>query len=83
MMQEQCDHLDAKIIVLLGSLQNMRAITKQIVTKLSQSKINSVQIQMDPTTNAKSIAIWMLIQWMSWKMQMLSTAIEMPVPLIL
>eukprot|EP00957_Ditylum_brightwellii_P089041 6780769-Ditylum_brightwellii.AAC.1 len=29
MMQEQCDHLDAKIIVLLGSIKNMQATIKK------------------------------------------------------
>eukprot|EP00957_Ditylum_brightwellii_P028464 2149356-Ditylum_brightwellii.AAC.1 len=29
MMQEQCDHLDAKIIVLLGSIKNMQATTEK------------------------------------------------------
>eukprot|EP00957_Ditylum_brightwellii_P190588 14508135-Ditylum_brightwellii.AAC.1 len=29
MMQEQRDHLDVKIIVLLGSIKNMRATTKK------------------------------------------------------
>eukprot|EP00957_Ditylum_brightwellii_P009625 725081-Ditylum_brightwellii.AAC.1 len=83
MMQEQRNHLDAKIIVLLGSFQNMHATMEKIATKSSQSKINLVQIQMDPTTNAKSIAMRTLIQQKSWMMQMLSATIEMPVPLIL
>eukprot|EP00957_Ditylum_brightwellii_P110779 8449401-Ditylum_brightwellii.AAC.1 len=48
MMQEQCDHLDAKIIVLLGSIIHMRATTEKTDTKLSQSKINLVLISDGP-----------------------------------
>eukprot|EP00957_Ditylum_brightwellii_P074246 5641596-Ditylum_brightwellii.AAC.1 len=45
MMQEQRDHLDAKIIVLLGSIKNMRAATKknsnEIIAIQNQFSTNS------------------------------------------
>eukprot|EP00957_Ditylum_brightwellii_P002150 165556-Ditylum_brightwellii.AAC.1 len=83
MMQEQRDHLDAKIIVLLGSIKNMHATTGK-----NSNKIIAIQNQFGtnsdgPHNKRQSTAIWTLIQWMSWKMQMLSAAIEMPLPLIL
>eukprot|EP00957_Ditylum_brightwellii_P096023 7316031-Ditylum_brightwellii.AAC.1 len=46
MMQEQRDHLDAKVIVLLGSLQNMRATTEK-----SCNKIIAIQNQFDANSD--------------------------------
>eukprot|EP00957_Ditylum_brightwellii_P051197 3881352-Ditylum_brightwellii.AAC.1 len=62
MIQEQRDHLDAKIIVLLGSIKNMCATTEknsnEIIAIQNQFGANSV----DLTTNAKSTGIWTLSQ---------------------